>query len=171
MVRGFLQSILQKRKHVFKTNCKNNIFDKTVEASILNVLYEFQVQIKDVISFPLSFWLLSIICLAYYVAIFPFVSLGVPFFQKKFQFTQKNANFIASVPYLISAPGKYFFLNVEKNQFFEKMDDKHYTKFVIKISRNIIFYWPSFFFQPRQFWEYWLIRQAEMFSMWPLPLQ
>lgn len=62
------------------------------------------VQIKDVISFPLSFWLLSIICLAYYVAIFPFVSLGVPFFQKKFQFTQKNANFIASVPYLISAP-------------------------------------------------------------------
>ena len=87
---------------------KIEFYNKTVQASILNILYEFQVQIKDVISFPLSFWLLSIICLAYYVAIFPFVSLGVPFFQKKFQFTQKNANFIASVPYLISAPGKHF---------------------------------------------------------------
>jgi len=62
------------------------------------------VRLKDVIGFPLSFWLLSVICLAYYVAIFPFVSLGVPFFQKKFEFTQKNANFIASLPYLISAP-------------------------------------------------------------------
>ena len=103
---------------------KNNIFNKTLQASILNVLYEFQVQIKDVISFPLSFWLLSIICLAYYVAIFPFVSLGVPFFQKKFQFTQKNANFIASVPYLISAPGKYFFLNkLKKINFFYKIDE------------------------------------------------
>ena len=97
---------------------KNNIFNKTLQASILNVLYEFQVQIKDVISFPLSFWLLSIICLAYYVAIFPFVSLGVPFFQKKFQFTQKNANFIASVPYLISAPGRYS--NKTKVFFFPK---------------------------------------------------
>ena len=82
---------------------------KAVQAPILiYIFYEFQVQIKDVISFPMSFWLLSIICLAYYVAIFPFVSLGVPFFQKKFQFTQKNANFIASLPYLISAPGRYF---------------------------------------------------------------
>ena len=118
MIRGFLQSISQKSKHVFKKIVKDKIFNKTVQASILNVLYEFQVQIKDVISFPLSFWLLSIICLAYYVAIFPFVSLGVPFFQKKFQFTQKNANFIASVPYLISAPGIY---NLIKETFFSKI--------------------------------------------------
>merc|ERR1719266_2913205 len=62
------------------------------------------VNLRDIASFPLSFWLLSIVCLAYYVAIFPFISLGVPFFQKKFGFTQKNANFIASLPYLISAP-------------------------------------------------------------------
>jgi hypothetical protein len=131
MIRGFLQSILQ------KPDCKKLCFNKTVQASVLNVLYEFQVQIKDVISFPLSFWLLSIICLAYYVAIFPFVSLGVPFFQKKFQFTQKNANFIASVPYLISAPGRYFlkekvfFQNsfcilkkkIEKIYFLKKLDE------------------------------------------------
>ena len=30
----------------------------------------------DILTFPLSFWLLSIVCLAYYVAIFPFISLG-----------------------------------------------------------------------------------------------
>ena len=107
---------------------KDNIFNKTLQASILNVLYEFQVQIKDVISFPLSFWLLSIICLAYYVAIFPFVSLGVPFFQKKFQFTQKNANFIASLPYLISAPGRYF--NLKKGFF-----TKYFIAFLYKLKK------------------------------------
>ena len=65
---------------------------------------------KDVIGFPLSFWLLSVICLAYYVAIFPFVSLGVPFFQKKFEFTQKNANFIAR--YFPQLPTLEFLINV-----------------------------------------------------------
>ena len=44
------------------------------------------VKISDITSFPLSFWLLSIVCLAYYVAIFPFISLGTVFFQKKFDF-------------------------------------------------------------------------------------
>ena len=34
------------------------------------------VTLSDILTFPLSFWLLSIVCLAYYVAIFPFISLG-----------------------------------------------------------------------------------------------
>ena len=34
------------------------------------------VQISDVKSFPVSFWFLSLACLAYYGAIFPFVSLA-----------------------------------------------------------------------------------------------
>lgn len=34
------------------------------------------VSLKDVKDFPASFWLLGIICVAYYVAIFPFIALG-----------------------------------------------------------------------------------------------
>ena len=34
------------------------------------------VKLSDILEFPLSFWLLSVVCLAYYVAIFPFISLG-----------------------------------------------------------------------------------------------
>ena len=45
------------------------------------------VRLSDVKSFPPSFWLLSVVCLAYYVAIFPFISLGVEFFEKKFEFS------------------------------------------------------------------------------------
>ena len=43
-------------------------------------------------------------CLAYYVAIFPFISLGQVFFMKKFLFDAKSANFITGLIYLISAP-------------------------------------------------------------------
>lgn len=59
-----------------------------------DVSHSPQVHIKDIFTFPLSFWLLSVVCLAYYVAIFPFISLGQVFFIKKFAFTAKNANFI-----------------------------------------------------------------------------
>eukprot|EP00093_Oithona_nana_P014307 14307.XXX_1090838_1092743_1 [CDS] Oithona nana genome sequencing. len=59
---------------------------------------------RDVLSFPTSFWLLSIVCLAYYVAIFPFISLGQVFFMKKFDFSSSNANFITGLIYLLSAP-------------------------------------------------------------------
>jgi len=62
------------------------------------------VNLSDVKSFPPAFWLLSVVCLAYYVAIFPFISLGVEFFEKKFEFSTDNAGFINSLIYLISAP-------------------------------------------------------------------
>ena len=52
------------------------------------------VHLRDIFSFPAVFWLLSIVCLAYYVAIFPFISLGQEFFMKKFNFSTKEANFI-----------------------------------------------------------------------------
>lgn len=54
----------------------------------------FQIHFRDVLTFPPAFWLLSVVCLAYYVAIFPFISLGQVFFVKKFGFTTKDANFV-----------------------------------------------------------------------------
>lgn len=35
-----------------------------------------KVKFLDVLTFPLSFWLISLICVAYYVAIFPFIGLA-----------------------------------------------------------------------------------------------
>lgn len=62
------------------------------------------VQLRDIATFPATFWLLSLVCLSYYVAIFPFISLGQVFFMKKFDFEAQNANFITGLIYLISAP-------------------------------------------------------------------
>ena len=52
------------------------------------------VRLRDLISFPAVFWFCSVVCLAYYVAIFPFISLGQVFFMKKFNMTSSEANFI-----------------------------------------------------------------------------
>ncbi|XP_023238248.1 major facilitator superfamily domain-containing protein 1-like [Centruroides sculpturatus] len=61
------------------------------------------IRIKDVKDFPLTFWLLSIICIAYYVAIFPFIALATVFFSRKYMFTQEAANSLDSIVYIISA--------------------------------------------------------------------
>ena len=52
------------------------------------------VRLRDIFSFPPIFWFCSIVCLAYYVAIFPFISLGQVFFMKKFDMSSSEANFI-----------------------------------------------------------------------------
>ena len=62
------------------------------------------VKISDVKDFPVSFWFLTLACLAYYGAIFPFVSLAQDFFKQKFDFTSADANKIIGLIYLISAP-------------------------------------------------------------------
>jgi MFS family permease len=63
----------------------------------------FQISWKDVLVFPLSFWLVCIICVTYYVAVFPFVTLGQVYFIEKYHFSSTNANFITGLVYLISA--------------------------------------------------------------------
>ena len=43
----------------------------------MNVFSGEVIKFTDVKDFPLSFWLLSIICVAYYVTVFPFIGLGL----------------------------------------------------------------------------------------------
>ncbi|XP_048017137.1 major facilitator superfamily domain-containing protein 1 isoform X1 [Megalobrama amblycephala] len=62
------------------------------------------IKLTDVKDFPFSLWLIFIICVAYYVAIFPFIGLGQVFFIEKFSFTTVQARAINSVVYIISAP-------------------------------------------------------------------
>jgi len=62
------------------------------------------VKISDIKDFPISFWFLTLACLAYYGAIFPFVSLAQDFFKERFNFSSQESNKIIGLIYLISAP-------------------------------------------------------------------
>ncbi|XP_043262920.1 major facilitator superfamily domain-containing protein 1-like [Colletes gigas] len=61
------------------------------------------VGLSDVKDFKLIFWLITLLCIAYYVAIFPFISLGKVFFERKYAYEPKSANTVNSLVYLISA--------------------------------------------------------------------
>ncbi len=99
----------------------NRILKKTGQAGEV-------IRFSDVKDFPATFWLMSVICVAYYCAIFPFIGLGqwVPvsidylilkltvwtfrvFFERKFDFSPSNANAVNSIVYVISAVASPFF--------------------------------------------------------------
>ncbi|XP_066952931.1 major facilitator superfamily domain-containing protein 1-like isoform X1 [Macrobrachium rosenbergii] len=62
-----------------------------------------KVKLSDVLTFPFAFWLICVICVTYYVAIFPFISLAKVFFMRKFDFDEASANGVSSIVYIISA--------------------------------------------------------------------
>uniref|UniRef100_A0A8P4KBG9 Lysosomal dipeptide transporter MFSD1 n=1 Tax=Dicentrarchus labrax TaxID=13489 RepID=A0A8P4KBG9_DICLA len=62
------------------------------------------VKLTDVKDFPITLWLIFIICVGYYVAIFPFIGLGQVFFIEKFNFSPAEARAVNSIVYIISAP-------------------------------------------------------------------
>ncbi|XP_068613400.1 lysosomal dipeptide transporter MFSD1-like [Brachionichthys hirsutus] len=62
------------------------------------------IKMRDVKDFPLTLWLIFIICVGYYVAIFPFIGLGQVFFIEKFNFSPAQARAVNSIVYIISAP-------------------------------------------------------------------
>ncbi|XP_056297624.1 major facilitator superfamily domain-containing protein 1 [Pseudoliparis swirei] len=62
------------------------------------------IKLTDVKDFPFHLWLIFIICVCYYVAIFPFIGLGQVFFIEKFNFSPAEARLVNSIVYIISAP-------------------------------------------------------------------
>ncbi|CAH4005242.1 unnamed protein product [Pieris brassicae] len=66
-------------------------------------------RMRDILNFKTVYWLLSIICVAYYVAIFPFIALGKLFFERKFDFNPQEANTVNSMVYFLSAALSPFF--------------------------------------------------------------
>ncbi|XP_054901508.1 major facilitator superfamily domain-containing protein 1 isoform X2 [Poeciliopsis prolifica] len=62
------------------------------------------IKLTDVKDFSLSLWLIFIICVFYYVAIFPFIGQGQVFFIEKFDFSPAQARAVNSIVYIISAP-------------------------------------------------------------------
>uniref|UniRef100_H0VT06 Lysosomal dipeptide transporter MFSD1 n=1 Tax=Cavia porcellus TaxID=10141 RepID=H0VT06_CAVPO len=62
------------------------------------------IKLTDIKDFSLPLWLIFIICVCYYVVVFPFIGLGKVFFIQKFGFSSQEASAINSVVYVISAP-------------------------------------------------------------------
>ncbi|XP_066142142.1 major facilitator superfamily domain-containing protein 1-like [Euwallacea fornicatus] len=60
------------------------------------------VKLTDVKDFKASFWLVTCICVTYYNAIFPFVSIAQGFLKNRFNINNEDADHISSVIYLIS---------------------------------------------------------------------
>ena len=59
---------------------------------------------EDVLSFPLSFWFVTAICVLYYACVFPFVAIALPYFQSHFGLSKSEAAALNSVIYIMSAP-------------------------------------------------------------------
>ncbi|XP_060587464.1 major facilitator superfamily domain-containing protein 1-like [Ruditapes philippinarum] len=80
-------------------------FDKRADRILkrASVSSDEVIRIKDVKYFGFKFWLLCIICVAYYVAVFPFIGLGLVFFEMKFGLDPSVANSVNSLVYIISA--------------------------------------------------------------------
>ncbi|XP_059121444.1 major facilitator superfamily domain-containing protein 1 isoform X2 [Peromyscus eremicus] len=62
------------------------------------------IKLTDIKDFSLPLWLIFLICICYYAAVFPFIGLGKVFFIEKFRFSSQSASAINSIVYVISAP-------------------------------------------------------------------
>lgn len=62
-----------------------------------------RIRLKDSTNFKSEFWMLTLICVSFYLTIFPFIALGSKFFQTKWGYSPSKADAIDSVVYMISA--------------------------------------------------------------------
>nr|CAH7743861.1 unnamed protein product [Callosobruchus chinensis] len=60
------------------------------------------VRLSDVKNFKGTFWLITVICVTYYVAIFPFVTYAKEFFKERFHISSEEANQVSSFIYTVS---------------------------------------------------------------------
>ncbi|KRT85788.1 membrane transporter [Oryctes borbonicus] len=66
-------------------------------------------RLSDVKDFPAILWLISIICVAYYATIFPFIAEGKDFLEQRFGLTPQQASMANSMIYIVSAVASPFF--------------------------------------------------------------
>lgn len=80
------------------------IMDKKAERTLRvnDAVIADPVRMSDVRYFSGKFWLLNVVIIFFYVAIFPFFTIGKSFFMKKYHMNESDANFICSIVYLIS---------------------------------------------------------------------
>lgn len=64
---------------------------------------EEKITLSDVKKFPITIYMLFIVCAAYYVAVFIFIGVGTVFFTNKYQFSDSEANAVDGIVYILSA--------------------------------------------------------------------
>ena len=58
--------------------------------------------LAGVIKFPMTFWLISLICVFFYVTVFPFIGIGLVFFMRKYSLIHVEASGVNSIVYILS---------------------------------------------------------------------
>lgn len=66
---------------------------------------ENRIKLRDILHFPAPIWLICIICVAYYVTVFPFISLGLVFFKREW-----NSNYFFNFTYIFVSDRYGFFI-------------------------------------------------------------
>ena len=56
-----------------------------------------RISLRDIKDFPLRLWLIFLVCVAYYVTVFPFIGLAVIFLMEKYGYEAKEANIVNSL--------------------------------------------------------------------------
>ncbi|KAL5102716.1 Major facilitator superfamily domain-containing protein 1 [Taenia crassiceps] len=84
-----------------------NSIDETPQTSEMVVQQtdheENRIKLMDIFYFPSPIWLICIICVAYYVTVFPFISLGLVFFKHKYDLDASEAAAVNSLVFVVSA--------------------------------------------------------------------
>lgn len=93
LISAIILAIMDKRKH--QSMASNQEPNQIVE--------EEKIRITDVKNFPANFWILSLICVMYYLTIFPFVGLAQVFFKRKYDLSDTEANSVNSCVYIVAA--------------------------------------------------------------------
>jgi len=80
----------------------DRIRDNHVKSEQITVATPFN--IRDILKFPISLWLLYGICVSYYVGVFVLISIsGGPFLRTNYGLNQEDASSILGIPYSMSA--------------------------------------------------------------------
>lgn len=61
------------------------------------------VRLSDCLSFPLTVWLIMLITITFYAAVFVFLQNGVQFIHQRYDVSEKRSSFMMSLPYTVSA--------------------------------------------------------------------
>eukprot|EP00761_Pharyngomonas_kirbyi_P008431 gb/GECH01008442.1/.p1 GENE.gb/GECH01008442.1/~~gb/GECH01008442.1/.p1 ORF type:complete len:486 (+),score=59.88 gb/GECH01008442.1/:1-1458(+) len=62
-----------------------------------------KMELMDILRFPLSSWIIFIICVLFYSAVFPFITIAGSYFQYKWHVPPTQGSPIAGIPYTVSA--------------------------------------------------------------------
>ncbi len=58
---------------------------------------------SDCLHFPLTVWLIFMVTITFYAAVFVFLQNGVQFVHQRYNISEKNSSFMMSLPYTVSA--------------------------------------------------------------------